>query len=163
GQALFDVLLVDDPIPNADTLALIDSLKGDAVKGRDGFLGYLDVVVPLNADAMAQIAARPDVVSIAPYTMPRMLDERADQIVAGNWTGMVPPAPGYPAGLASKGFTQAAFTASGLVVDVSDSGIDNGTTPPNHFALHVGGLPANASRVAYTRLEGTPNVGSTLQ
>ncbi|PYS69133.1 MAG: peptidase S8, partial [Acidobacteria bacterium] len=49
-------------------------------------------------------------------------------------------------------------------VNISDSGVDNGTTTPNHFALYLLGnpLPAN-SRVVYNRLEGTPNPGSTIQ
>jgi hypothetical protein len=45
---------------------------------------------------------------------------------------------------------------------MSDSGIDDGTTHPNHFGLYTSGNTANASRVIYNRLEGTPNPGSTL-
>jgi hypothetical protein len=48
-------------------------------------------------------------------------------------------------------------------VDVTDSGIDDGTTSPNHFGLYSGGNTNAASRVAYARLEGTPNSGSTLK
>ncbi|MDB6110994.1 MAG: conserved repeat domain protein, partial [Pedosphaera sp.] len=70
--------------------------------------------------------------------------------------------PGYLAWLASKGFTQAQFDASGFTVDVSDSGLDNGTASPNHPGLYVGGNITNASRVVYNRLEGTTNAGSTL-
>src|SRR4029077_7255663 len=45
---------------------------------------------------------------------------------------------------------------------LSDSGIDDGTTSPNHLGLHVNGALANPSRVAYNRLEGSPNGGSPL-
>jgi hypothetical protein len=77
-------------------------------------------------------------------------------------SGSVPSGPGYLAWLASKGFTQAQFDASGFVVDVSDSGIDNGTAAPGHFGLYVTGDPGQPSRVIYNRLEGTANGGSTL-
>ena len=70
---------------------------------------------------------------------------------------------GYLSWLAGKGFTQAQFDASGFVVDVTDSGIDNGTTAPNHFGLYVAGARPGTSRVVYSRLEGTANPGSTLQ
>src|SRR6185295_7569001 len=46
-----------------------------------------------------------------------------------------------------------------FVVDVTDSGIDNGTQAPGHFALYTSGNSAFSSRVAYNRLEGTPNSG----
>jgi uncharacterized repeat protein (TIGR01451 family) len=84
-------------------------------------------------------------------------------IISGNLSGPVPSGPGYLAWLASKGFTQAQFTNSGFGVDVSDSGVDNGTTTPGHFGLYLGGNTANPSRVMYNRLEGTPNSGSTIQ
>jgi len=85
--------------------------------------------------------------------------------VAGNLNGNSPTGPGeYLAWLAGKGFTQAQFTASGFAVDISDSGIDGGTTAPGHFGLYVLGATTNASRVIYNRLEGTPNnPGSTIQ
>src|SRR4030095_14227017 len=63
----------------------------------------------------------------------------------------------------SHGFT---FTsAASFGVNVSDSGVDNGTTTPNHFGFYLSGKPASAanSRVVYNRLEGTPHAGSTLQ
>jgi len=109
------------------------------------------------------IAARPDVISIAPYAMPKKLDERQGMIVAGQLSGNGPTGPGYLAWLAGKGFTQQQFADSGLVVDVCDSGLDNGNNKPNHFGLYVGGNTGMASRVVYNRLEGTPNSGSTLQ
>ncbi|MBU8898627.1 S8 family serine peptidase [Corallococcus sp. M34] len=84
-------------------------------------------------------------------------------IVSGNLNGKNPTGPGYLAWLASKGFTQEQFTASGFGVDVSDSGLDNGTTQPNHFGLYLRGDITGTSRVVYSRLEGTPNTGSTLQ
>src|SRR6185437_11398185 len=89
-------------------------------------------------------------------------DERQDQIVAGNLNGTVPSGPGYLAWLASKGFTQAQFDASGFVVDVVDSGIDNGSLAPGHFGLYPLGDIAQPSRVAYVQVGGTLNPGGTL-
>ena len=50
-------------------------------------------------------------------------------------------------------------------VNISDSGVDNATTTPNHFGLYRLGDPTSPanSRIVYNRLEGTPNGGSTLQ
>ena len=118
----------------------------------------------LRAQDLKLIAAQPDVISIQPYLIPRKQDERQDQIVAGNLTGNVPTAPGYLAWLAGKGFTQVQFTTSGFVVDMSDSGIDNGTTSPNHFALYELGDTDNSSRVIYNDWKAHPIIrGSTLQ
>src|SRR4030095_2839665 len=65
--------------------------------------------------------------------------------------------------LASHGF---AATTTSFVVNIPDSGVDNGTTTPNHFGLYALGnptVPAN-SRIVYTRLVGTPTgPGSTTQ
>jgi hypothetical protein len=114
-------------------------------------------------DVAKEIAAQPDVVSLAPYFVPRKLDERQNIIMAGNLTGSGPTPGNYLDYLAANSFTQAQFTASNFAVNVTDSGIDNGTQNPNHFALFTGGAFAGGSRVVYNRLEGTPNPGSTLQ
>ncbi len=106
---------------------------------------------------------RPDVLSIQSGPSPKKFDERQNMILAGQAAGTTPTGPGYLSWLAAKGFTQEQFTASGFGVDVSDSGLDNATPTPNHFGLYVNGDVANASRVVYARLEGTPNAGSTNQ
>lgn len=158
----YAVQLVADATANAETLALVDQLKAEPVKQQYQILNYLNLVVRLPAARVAELAARPEVVSIRPYVEHKRRDERQDQIMAGNLTGMLPNGPGYLAWLASKGFTQEQFNASGFVVDISDSGLDNGTTAPGHFGLYQSGNAASNSRVAYARLEGTPNSGSTI-
>ena len=80
--------------------------------------------------------------------------------MAGNLTGNGNGGPGYLDWLAGKGFNQAQFDTSGFVVDLSDSGIDNGTIVPGHFGLYEFGDPSQASRVVYVRLVGTPNPAS---
>ena len=152
-----------DAEANARTLQLLDGLKLEPFQQQYAALHYLNVVGRFGAADLARIAAQPDVVSILPYFKPRKLDERQDQIVAGNLSGDAPDGPGYLAWLATKGFTQAQFNASGFAVDISDSGIDNGTTTPNHFGLYIGGQISAGSRVIYNRLEGAPNTGSTLK
>jgi hypothetical protein len=159
---LISVQLFADPAENATTLALIDSLRqGDVA--RQEILHYINLIVPAAPAAIAQIAARPDVVSIQPYILPQLRDESQNQIIAGNVTATGPVAGDYLAQLATWGFTQAQFTASGFVVDVSDSGLDNGTTTPNHFGLFVGGVRPGTSRVSYSRLQGTPNVADACE
>jgi hypothetical protein len=159
----FAIQLVADADANGETLQLLDRLKLAPFVKRSRVLNYVNIIARLNAADLKIVAARPDVVSIQPYYTPRKLDERQDQIVAGNLNGNLPDGPGYLAWLAGKGFTDEQFAASGFVVDISDSGIDDGTTTPNHFGLYVGGQLSAASRVVYSRLEGTPNQGSTLE
>jgi uncharacterized repeat protein (TIGR01451 family) len=162
GTTIFAIQMLADDAANAATLALIDELKLEPARQQYYMLNYLNVVVALPADQLVSIAAQPEVISIQPYIVPQKRDERQDMIISGNLAGSVPSGPGYLAWLASKGFTQAQFTTSGFGVDVSDSGIDNGTTTPGHFGLYLGGNSANPSRVMYNRLEGTPNPGSTI-
>ena len=159
----FAVQLVDDAVANAATVALLDQLKRAPVRRQSARAPYVNLVVRLRPEDLDTLANQPDVVSIHPFVTPRLLDERQDQIIAGNLTGATPSGPGYLAWLASKGFTQAQFDASGFVVDISDSGIDNGTTQPGHFALYPLGDLTQPSRVVYNRLEGMPNWQSTLQ
>ena len=160
---LFAVQLVLDETANAETLALLAGLAKEPLLRNNAFRHYRNIVVRMDPAEVENVAARTDVISIAPYVLPKKLDERQGMIVAGQLTGNGPSAPGYMAWLASKGFTQQQFADSGLVVDVCDSGIDNGTNKPNHFGLYVSGNTGQASRVVYNRLEGTPNTGSTLQ
>ncbi|HLM44782.1 MAG TPA: S8 family serine peptidase, partial [Myxococcaceae bacterium] len=159
----YSIQIIKDEETNGETLELIRQLQS-----RDGViheaLGYVNVVAYLTREQLNQLVTRPDLVSIQPRVPPRKVDERQNMIVAGQVTSTgLPTAPGYLAWLASKGFTQAQFTASGFGVDVSDSGVDNGSATPNHFGLYTGGRVTQASRVAYARLEGSANAGSTLQ
>lgn len=157
----FAIQLLDDADANSTTLTLIESLKLAPVQREFQVLQYRNLIVRLPAGRLAEIAAQPDVVSIQPYTEPEKHDERQAQIIAGNVVGTSLTGPGYLAWLTEKGFLQSQFDASGFVVDVTDSGIDNGTPTPGHFGLYVNGNPALSSRVVYNRIEGTPHAGST--
>ncbi len=163
GTDYFTIQLEEDADTNPATLAVIDRLKLEPNSQPSHILHFVNVTAKLDPASLDTIAAQPDVVSIQPHFDSQLFCERQAQIVAGNLSGNVPTGPGYLAWLTSKGFTQAQFDASGFAVDVSDSGIDNGTTSPNHFGLYVSGTLPGTSRVIYNRLVGTPNSGSTLQ
>jgi hypothetical protein len=158
GTNLFAVQLVSNLPDNTATISMLAP-----VEPPRRVLNFINVIARLAPADLDRVAARPDVVSIHARRPARKLDERQDQIVAGNISGSGPAGPGYLAWLAGKGFTQAQFDASGFVVDLTDSGIDDGTTAPNHFGLYRGGDTNAASRVAYARLVGTPNGGSSLK
>ncbi len=157
GTDRYAIQLVADGEANAATLALLDQLQLEPRQPRASTTNYVNVVARVDATKLDQIAAQPDVISIQPYFKPRKLCERQAQIMAGNLSGNVPSGAGYLAWLASKGFTAEQFAESGFVVDVADSGIDNGTITPNHFALYAQGDLTKESRVAYSYLAGTPN------
>ncbi len=161
GTDTFAIQLVGDDAANADTLALIESLKLGPVQRDFRVLQYRNLIVRLPADRLPDLSTRPDVLSIQPYSEPEKRDERQAQIIAGNIVGTSLTGPGYLEWLWEKGFTQEQFDASGFAVDLTDSGIDNGSTTPGHFGLFANGNPTRASRVVYNRLEGSPHAGST--
>ena len=82
----------------------------------------------LTAAEVAELAADPAVVAVEPAGVPKLHDERAAQIVAGNLAGNAPSGPGYDAWLTTKGFG-APF---GFAIDVTDSGLDRGDTTAVH-------------------------------
>ena len=159
----FEIQMVDDPAANAATEAAIAAARVGAARQDYTLLGCRTLVVCLPPERAAALSERPDVISIRDYLEPRLRDERQAQIIAGNLAGAGPSGPGYLAWLADRGFTQEQFSASAFVVDVCDSGIDNGTTTPNHFGLRRLGAVDGVSRIAYSRREGTASPGGTIQ
>jgi hypothetical protein len=165
GNEQFTIQMVEDPEENLATLALIEGSRLEPIIKQDSVLGYVNVTVALPTQTLNAIADRGDVVSIQQWITPSKLDERQDIIITGNVTGTpaVPTPMDYLAYLAGHGFTFG--TPTTFSVNLSDSGIDNATTTPSHFALYTLGDPTNPanSRIIYNRLLGTPNTGSTLQ
>ena len=161
--------LIVDASTNQNTINSIrQQLGANSIVSNSTDLGYVNIVAKLPVgvtpdSAAKNLASRSDVVSIQPYKIPVKLDERQNMIIAGNLTGNVPNTGDYLAYLAANGFTQAQFTTSNFAVNVSDSGVDDATTSPNHFGLFTSGDLTMASRIIYNRLLGTPNGGSTLQ
>ena len=163
GNEQFVIQMVDDPEENAATLRLIGQLKLEPILQQEKNLGYLNVKVALPKQAVIdQLALRGDVVSIQAWSTPIEMDERQDIILTGNLTGnpAIPIPMDYLAYLTGKGFSLG--TVSDFAVNLSDSGIDNGTQTPNHFGLYRQGDPTNAanSRIVYNRIVGTQ--GGTL-
>ena len=158
--AEYQIQLVLDPTANPATLGWLNQFRQGAIRQQYSILKYLNLHVALPSARVRELASRADVVSIRERVTPRQYDERQDRLIAGQLTGNGPTAGNYLAWLAAKGIGSATFD---FAVDVSDSGIDNATTLPNHFALYPLGVLGAASRVVYNRLEGTPNSGSTLQ
>ena len=165
---MYEVQLVLDPSTNRITESL---LGAGAAISRFEIGHYVNLIVEISPDALDAVAKRPDVISVAVYIEPRRMDERQNMIVAGNMTGNAPNAGNYFTTLANWGFTQAQFTASGLVVDVTDDGADrnpgagdpgtltqdanSGPVAVRHFVLREGGLVTNAPRFRYKGRWGT--------
>ena len=162
---LFSIQMVLNPKANAETLKKIEQMQLASPLKQGASGNYYNIVAKLPPAQIASLADQPDIISIGPYQTPGKRDERQCIIMTGQLTNSGPTGPGYMTWLANRGFTQAQFDASGLVVDVTDSPIDNGTTNVNHFALYKDGTITNnsPSRVVYTRLEGTANTGSVTQ
>ena len=164
----YEVQLVRDPVTNSLTEGL---LAAAPAVSRFEIRNYVNLIVDIAPDLLETIAKRPDVISIAPYIEPRKMDERQNMILAGELTGNTPNSGNYFTKLASWGLTQAQFTASGLVVDVTDDGVDrnpgagepgtitqdsnSGPVPVRHFVLREGGVVSGAPRLRYKGRWGT--------
>lgn len=147
--SLLEVQLVADTEANAATFAALAAAGGQLLQEPTLEGAYLNFVVQLDPQNHSVLTARPEVISIHRYHEPNLKDESQAMILAGKVSGNGPAAGNYFTTLANWGFTQAQFDASNFVVDVSDSGVDNGTTSPNHFAFYRNGDKTQASRLAY--------------
>lgn len=168
----YTIQLVADPVANDETITLVKRLAANSEYRVETVAHYVNLRASVPFGALSMLADRADVISIQPDFEPTLLDERQNLILANRLSGgspNVPIAPGAAGGigyrdwLLSLGFTQQQFIDSGFVVDVSDQGLDNGTTEPNHFALFEGGNPgtpfdATRSLVVYNKREGTAAV-----
>ncbi|MEX0992837.1 MAG: S8 family serine peptidase, partial [Solirubrobacterales bacterium] len=102
--------------------------------------------VALDGRALTVLAGDPSVVSIGPYVAPHLRDERAAQIVAGNLTANVPSGTGYLSWLTGQGFDGSQLP---FAIDVTDEGLDTGSTTPAHPDFFFNGSTSNADRVVY--------------
>ena len=125
---------------------------GARVRADSNVGGLTTQFVELSGAEIDALATDPAVVSITPYSMPELLDERSAQIVAGNLTaGGQPSGPGYLTWLGTKGLA----APLGFAIDVTDTGLDNGDpVAPGHPDFYVNGIKPGTSRVAYAH-EGT--------
>jgi hypothetical protein len=100
--------------------------------------------VEADASVVPALASSPGVVSIAAAPVYEPQDERQAQIVAGNVSGdpLVPASPDYHDYYDGLGLGSATF---GFVVDLTDTGLDRGSTSSVHPDLEEHGI----GRVAY--------------
>ncbi len=113
--------------PGADARSQADD-AGDEIAADLAVAQVHTQFLNLSAAEVSDLAADPAVVAIEPAGVPELHDERSAQIVAGNLTGNAPSGPGYEAWLVTKGFG-APF---GFAIDVTDSGLDGGSTTIVH-------------------------------
>ncbi|HWP43031.1 MAG TPA: S8 family serine peptidase, partial [Blastocatellia bacterium] len=110
--------------------------------------GFTNLKLRVEPGRISEIAALANVVNIEPWTEPRLFDERAAQIVAGEMAedGKQVRGPGYLDWLAARGFA----TRFSFAIDVTDTGLDRGATEADK--LHTDFLDSNGrSRVVYAR------------
>ncbi len=126
--------------------------SGKPLEGDYAYGATVTTSVAIDASRIAALGADPAVVSIEPWVTPKLLDERAAQIVAAKLTGGTSPTgPGYLAFLNGQGFPS---TLQSFVVDITDEGIDKGVVPApagSHRDFYVNGNPAAASRIKYAQ------------
>jgi hypothetical protein len=139
--------------PEADnTISLVKSIANKVLMPEFRAAGAVRIKVLAESYKLKELIHAPDVLAIEPWSPMKLMDERADQIVAGalsfntvnNIQVSQPSGPGYLAFLNSLGFN-ADFDFS---VDVGDTGFDSGSA--DAAKLHPDFLNASGgSRVAY--------------
>jgi subtilisin-like proprotein convertase family protein len=119
--------------------------EGDAVGTPLTVAGLRTQYLELDADSVAELARDPSVVAIERDAAPRPSDERSSQIVAGNLNPFAQPSgPDY------LSWHNARFPgAFPFAIDVSDTGLDDGTLTPDHPDFYEGGSLGNPDRIDY--------------
>ena len=136
-------------LDSSDSAAAIDAIMSASSKPNGNvrrFLNLVVVSVALPTDRLLDVAALDEVLFVGPASGVQLHDERSAQIIAGNLMPdqSRPSGPGYMAWLTSKGLDG----QSDFVVDVTDSGLDRGSTSASQ--LHPDFLDAAfQSRVLY--------------
>ncbi|MEK6302496.1 MAG: S8 family serine peptidase [Acidobacteriota bacterium] len=113
-------------------------------------LNYTNVRIRVPAHKLTDVARMSNVVWIEQWTAPQLLDEKQDLIVAGRYdASFTLGPPGYLAWLQTKGLA----TTPDFVVDVADTGMDQGILDPE--MIHKDFLnAAGGNRVVYARTVG---------
>jgi subtilisin-like proprotein convertase family protein len=149
--------------------AVVPMTAADKVEGRANALARYAVSTvagPAAEDALrtrylqlspakvGELARDPAVVAIERDVPPAPNDERAAQIVAGN---LAAPDFTQPSGPGYLGWHDARFpTPLSFAIDVTDTGLDNGSDPSDHADFHELGSAVSPDRVAYG-LDYTPD------
>jgi hypothetical protein len=100
--------------------ALVEKLGGQVDDADDvESLYFRTLVIELDTDRIADLAAEREVARIETWYPLTTLDERSNQISAGNYSGTTVPTAGYAAFLTSRG-----WDGTGITVGVVDDGVD---------------------------------------
>ena len=111
-------------------------------------LNYTNVRIRVHSRALADVARMSNVLWMEPWIEPVLHDEKQGLILAGRLTGSE-PASSYLSWLQSKGIQ----SSPDFIVDVADTGIDQGVLDPQ--VLHKDFLnSAGSARVMYARYVG---------
>jgi uncharacterized repeat protein (TIGR01451 family) len=137
--------------PGADkTVQAIANEAIQVIRPPQRILAYQNLGVRIASAKLAWLAALPEVVNVEPRPQYQKLDEVQGQIMAGNLNvaGTQPAGPGYLNWLVNTmGFTT---TASDYpIVDVTDDGIDDGSSTPRHPDFWTFGLTTTVDRLIY--------------
>lgn len=116
-----EIELIDSP----ESDAIVKALSNAGSQPRR-FLNFVVIKATLPLDRLLEIAAIDEVQFVGPASTISLHDERSAQIVAGNLTAdqTQPSGPGYMSWLTATGLDG----QSSFVVDVTDSGLDRGST-----------------------------------
>lgn len=143
--------ILDSP-DSSGTVALVKSVANKVLVPEFQAAGAVRMKVLIESYKLAEIARAGDVLAIEPWSPMRLMDESADQIVAGalkvDTVNSIqvsrPTGPGYLSFLNSLGFN----SNFDFAVDFSDTGLDVGSADAS--AIYPDFLDASgASRVAY--------------
>ncbi|HEV8486383.1 MAG TPA: S8 family serine peptidase [Blastocatellia bacterium] len=149
-ETLVTVQLATTDSTPSDIESIEGISSGPLLSEPTSVLKYTNVRIKADPRRLADIARMSNVIWIEPWSAPQMLDERQDLIVAGSFVGVNGlAAPGYLNFLHSKHLD----STPDFIVDVSDSGIDQGILDP--AVIHKDFLnQAGLARVVYARLLG---------
>ena len=150
-QISASIQLVDTP-ESGNTLAHVKSIAHRILMEEFRTPGTVHIKIKTESYKLKELAKVADVIAIEPWSQMHLMDERANQIVAGALTFSTvnniqvarPTGPGYLAFLNSLGFN----TDFDFSVDVGDTGLDVGS--PDAARIHPDFLnAAGMSRIAY--------------
>lgn len=139
-----EIELIDSP-DSANAIDFIKSAASAVNREPRRFLNFVILPVTLRSGQLLEIAGLDQVLFVGPTSPFKLQDERSSQIVAGNLTAdsTQPSGPGYMSWLSANGLNN----QSNFVLDITDSGLDRGSTTPHHPDFFDSAL---RSRVVYS-------------
>lgn len=143
--------IIDTPAA-AQTIEHIKSISQKVLMKESKAAGTFHIKVLAESSRLKELAQMPDVLAIGPASEMKLMDERANQIAAGQLTfGTVnnvqvsrPTSPGYLDFLNSVGFN----SDFDFAIDIGDTGFDIGSSDPTKMHSDFTNA-AGQSRVAY--------------